>query len=211
MVQYCISFLLSTAPQLMSGGGHKISQPSPQPSHPTSSLASVPQSLPPSLQLSDQPPTSSLASVPQSHPSLSPPLHYTMEPSLFWAGIMTGMPPMRLRLRPAILLATGGGRGVWLGGLSYSSTEGILSYWGLRAYSCRLEGDMEPREERWLPTLVKERAVDTRLFGGGTSSLRGGERERDGHVNNKRQAFPLPFHIHLGFHLGVQPDRVRER
>lgn len=80
---------------------------------------------------------------------------------------------MRLRLGPAILL--GGGIGAWLGGLSYSS-EGILSYWGL-VYSCRLEGDMEPREERWLPTLVKLRAVETRLFGGGTSSLWEGEKK----------------------------------
>lgn len=85
---------------------------------------------------------------------------------------MTGMPPMRLRLGPAILAALGGGRGAWLGGLSNSSDEGILSYWGFKAYSCRLEGDMEPREERWLPT-VKLRAVETRLLGGGTSSLRG--------------------------------------
>lgn len=79
---------------------------------------------------------------------------------------------MRLRLGPAILPALGGGRGAWLGGLSYSSDDGILSYWGFRAYSCRLEGDMEPRDERWLPT-VKLRAVETRLLGGGTSSLRG--------------------------------------
>lgn len=85
---------------------------------------------------------------------------------------MTGMAPMRLRLGPAILAAPGGGRGAWLGGLSNSSDEGILSYCGFRAYSCRLEGDMEPREERWLPT-VKLRAVETRLLGGGTSSLRG--------------------------------------
>lgn len=79
---------------------------------------------------------------------------------------------MRLRFGPAILAPEGGGRGAWLGGLSKSSDEGILSYWGFRAYSCRLEGDMEPREERWLPT-VKLRAVETRLLGGGTSSLRG--------------------------------------
>lgn len=79
---------------------------------------------------------------------------------------------MRLRLGPAILAAPGGGRGARLGGLSYSSDEGILSYWGFRAYSCRFEGDMEPREERWLPT-VKLRAVETRLLGGGTSSLMG--------------------------------------
>lgn len=104
---------------------------------------------------------------------LIPVQFYTIEPSLFWAGIMTGMAPIRLRLGPAILL--GGGMGAWLGGLSYSS-EGILSYWGL-LYSCRLEGDMEPREERWLPTLVKLRAVETRLFGGGTSSLlKGGQK-----------------------------------
>jgi len=84
---------------------------------------------------------------------------------------------MRLRLGPAILAGPlGGGRGARLGGLSKSSDEGILSYWGFRAYSCRLEGDMEPREERWLPT-VKLRAVEARLFGGGTSSLRG-NRER---------------------------------
>lgn len=85
---------------------------------------------------------------------------------------MTGMAPMRLRLGPAILAPEGGGRGLWLDGLSYSSAVGILSYWGFRAYSCRLEGDIEPREERWLPT-VKLRAVETRLLGGGTSSLRG--------------------------------------
>lgn len=78
---------------------------------------------------------------------------------------------MRLRLGPAILAALGGGKGMWLGGFSYSSDEGILLYWGFNAYSCRLEGDMEPREERWLP-MVKLCAVDTRLLGGGTSSLR---------------------------------------
>ena len=102
-----------------------------------------------------------------------------MEPSLFWAGIITAMPPMRLRLGPATLGAgagagavkMGAAMGARLGGLSKSSDEGILSYWGLRAYSCRLEGVMEPSEERWLPTLVKLRAVDTRLLGGGTSSL----------------------------------------
>jgi len=105
---------------------------------------------------------------------LIPDPFYTIDPSLFWAGIMTGMAPMRLRLGPAILL--GGGIGAWLGGLSYSS-EGILSYEGL-VYSCRLEGDMEPREERWLPTLVKLRAVETRLFGGGTSSLWEGEKKK---------------------------------
>lgn len=82
---------------------------------------------------------------------------------------------MRLRLGPPILTALGGGRGVWLGGLSYSSDEGILSYCGFRAYSCRLEGDMEPKEERWLP-MVKLRAVETRLLGGGTSSLRGNKK-----------------------------------
>ena len=89
------------------------------------------------------------------------------------------MPPMRLRLGPATLGAGAGAgavkmgvaMGARLGGLSKSSDEGILSYWGLRAYSCRLEGVMEPSEERWLPTLVKLRAVDTRLLGGGTSSL----------------------------------------
>lgn len=78
---------------------------------------------------------------------------------------------MRLRLGPAILAALGGGKGMWLRGFSYSSDEGILLYWGFNAYSCRLEGDMEPREERWLP-MVKLCAVDTRLLGGGTSSLR---------------------------------------
>lgn len=78
---------------------------------------------------------------------------------------------MRLRLGPPIFGTVVGGSGAWLGGLSYSSDDGILSYCGFRAYSCRLEGDMEPREERWLPT-VKLRAVETRLLGGGTSSLR---------------------------------------
>lgn len=95
---------------------------------------------------------------------------------------MTGMAPMRLRFGPVILTAAvGGGCGTWLGGLSYSSDDGILSYCCLRAYSCRLEGDMEPRDERWLPT-VKLRAVDTRLLGGGTSSLQvvwGGTQEEE--------------------------------
>lgn len=108
-----------------------------------------------------------------------------MDPSLFCAGIMTGMAPMRLRLGPPILEAVaaaeeGGGRGAWLGGRSYSSVDGILSYCGLRAYSCRLDGDMEPRDERWLPT-VKLRAVDTRLLGGGTSSL--GKKKKGGGWN----------------------------
>lgn len=84
---------------------------------------------------------------------------------------MMGTAPMRVRLEPVILALVGGGRGAWLAGLSKSSDEGILSYWGFRAYSCRLEGDMDPREERWLPT-VKLRAVETRFLGGGTSSLR---------------------------------------
>lgn len=105
-------------------------------------------------------------------------LCYTMDPSRFCAGVMTGIAPMRLRLGPATLLGgmtgmtgvwLGGGSGTWLGGASYSS-DGILLYWDL-AYSCRLEGDMEPRDERWLPTLVKLRAVEIRLFGAGTSSL----------------------------------------
>lgn len=100
------------------------------------------------------------------HPSA----YYTIEPSLFCAGTMTGTAPMRLRLGPAV--RDRGGTGAWLGGRSYSS-EGSALYMDLAAYSCRLEGDIEPTEDRWLPTLVKLRAVDTRLFGGGTSSLQG--------------------------------------
>lgn len=56
---------------------------------------------------------------------------------------------------------------------------------------------MEPSDERWLPT-VKLRAVDTRLLGGGTSSLRGRHRKsRAGEEERNRVIQSVRFHVEL--------------
>lgn len=83
---------------------------------------------------------------------------------------------MRLMLAPAILVTVGGGAGLWLGGLSNSSDKGTLSYWDFMWNSEMLEGDMDPREEHLL-LAVRLRAIEMRLEGGGTSSLRRTDRQ----------------------------------
>lgn len=71
-----------------------------------------------------------------------------MEPSLLCAGIITGTAPILLRLGAATF---GGAKFGFCSGVRSKSSLGTWLY-GVLVYPSILEGDIEPREERLLPT-----------------------------------------------------------